>query len=307
MRFLVIGGSGLIGAHITAALRARGHEVTTVARTPKPGVDNSLDLKSASVDTLRSLVEGLDGVVYGTRSEEQHPLPKPIYPQFRHDMVDPVVRLFTAARAESLTRGLILGSYYTYFDRLHPDWRLRDKHVYVRCRAEQAAESRALLPTAVIELPFVLGRAGARTPNWSAPPARWASSRFPLLAPPGGTAVVSARTVAEVAVDALENSSGADIPIADRNLTWSELLTHIAAAVGRPRKVHRLPAALIRAALPAGGLLQSLTRKETGVTPAHFADLVLSNLFIEPATGRSLDAAFAESFPRIAEAGQAAG
>src|SRR5690242_2892135 len=141
MRFLVVGGSGLIGAHITTVLRSRGHAVTTVARTPQPGVDHLLDLKSASVAALRPLLEGLDGVVYATRSEEQHPLPKPIYPQFRHDMVDPVVRLFTAARAESLTRGLILGSYYTYFDRRHPEWRLCDRHVYVRCRVEQAAES----------------------------------------------------------------------------------------------------------------------------------------------------------------------
>lgn len=299
MRFLVIGGSGLIGVHITATLRARGHAVTTVARSAHPGVDHRLDLHSASVDTLRPLLAGHDGVVLATRSEEQHPLPKPIYPQFRHDMVDPVARLFTAARAESLTRGLILGSYYSYFHREHPDWRLADRHVYVRCRLEQAAEARAAagptLPVTVIELPFVLGRTETRIPNWAGPVARLAASRCPLLAPTGGTAAVAAHTVADAA-DALGQSTATDIPIADENLTWSEMLTRAARAAGRPRKVHRLPAAPIRAALPVGGFLQSLIRKETGVNPSHFADLILANLFIEPTTGHPLDEAFSQTF-----------
>ena len=70
------------------------------------------------------------------------PLPRPIYPRFRQDLVDPVVRLFTAARDEGLTRGVLMGSYYTYFDRLRPQWRLPDRHSYIRCRVEQAAEAR---------------------------------------------------------------------------------------------------------------------------------------------------------------------
>jgi nucleoside-diphosphate-sugar epimerase len=307
VRFLVIGGSGLIGAHITATLRARGHAVTTVARSAHPGIDHRLDLQSASVESLRPLLAGHDGVVHATRSEEQHPLPKPIYPQFRHDMVDPVARLFAAARAESLTRGLILGSYYTYFHRAHPEWRLADHHVYVRCRLEQAAEARAAagpaLPVSVIELPFVLGRTETRTetriPNWAAPVARLAASRYPLLAPAGGTAVVSAHTVADAAADALEQATATDIPIADENLTWSEMLTRTARSAGRPRKVHRLPATPIRVALPVGGFLQSLIRKETGVNPAHFADLILADLFIEPTTGRPLDDAFNQTFAPV--------
>ncbi|HTF10237.1 MAG TPA: NAD(P)-dependent oxidoreductase, partial [Asanoa sp.] len=112
----------------------------------------------------------------------------------------------------------MLGSYYTYFDRLHPQWRLVDRHTYIRCRAEQAAEGRAAagpdLPVAVLELPFVFGRAGDRLPNWSGPLDRWARSRSPLLVPTGGSAAVSARSVAEIAVDALEQARGDDIPVA---------------------------------------------------------------------------------------------
>jgi len=111
VRILVVGGSGLVGAHVTDVLRERGHEVTTAARTAAPGVDHQLDVKSAAPDELRRLLAGQDGVVYATRTDEQRPLPKPIHPVFRQDLVDPVVRLFAAARAEGLTRGAVMGSY----------------------------------------------------------------------------------------------------------------------------------------------------------------------------------------------------
>ncbi|GAA2365645.1 hypothetical protein Cme02nite_31190 [Catellatospora methionotrophica] len=300
MRILVVGGTGLIGAHVVDVLGERGHAATTMARSAGPGVDHVLDLGAASVDELRSLLAGHDGVVYAARSDEQRPLPKPIHPAFRRDMVDPVVRLFTAARAEGLTRGVIMGSYYTYFDRLHPEWRLPQRHVYIRCRVEQAAEARAAagpeLPIAVLELPFVFGRAGDRLPNWAGPLDGWARSRAPLAAPVGGTAATTARNVAEVAVDALERADGADIPVADENLTWHDLIGRIAAAVGRKRRVRHLPAGIVRAAVRSGGVLQYLGRKESGINPAHFAGLMLARLFVEPPSGRPLDAALRETF-----------
>ncbi|TNH29726.1 NAD-dependent epimerase/dehydratase family protein [Micromonospora orduensis] len=301
MRTLVVGGSGLIGAHVVDVLRERGHAATTVARTARGGVDHLMDVDSASVEDLRPLLAGHDGVVYATRTDEQRPLPKPIYPRFRRDNVDPVVRLFTAAREEGLTRAVVMGSYYTYFDRLRPQWRLTERHTYIRCRVEQAREGRAAagddLPVAVLELPFVFGRAGDRLPNWAGPLDRWARSRTPLVAPTGGTAAASARSVAEIAVDALEQGRGDDIPVADENLTWDDMIGRIAEAVGRRRRVSRLPSGAAKAALRLGGALQGLGRKESGVNPSHLADLLLADLFVEPTTGRSLDAALRETFP----------
>jgi nucleoside-diphosphate-sugar epimerase len=290
----------LIGAHVVGVLRERGHAVTTMARTAHPGVDHVLDLESASVGELRPLLTGLDGVVFAARTDEQRPLRKPIYPVFRRDIVEPVVRLFTAARREGLTRGVIMGSYYTYFDRLHPQWRLAARHTYIRCRLEQAQEGRVAagpdLPVAVLELPFVFGRADDRLPNWAGPLDRWARSRSPLVVPAGGTAAASARSVAEVAVDALEQARGEDIPVADENLTWIDMIARIAEAVGRRRRAGRLPDGATRAALRFGGLLQALRGKESGINPTHLADLLLAELFIEPATGRSLDPALRETF-----------
>ncbi len=301
MRILVVGGSGLIGAHVAEVLRERGHTVTTTARTAQPGIDQLLDLGSATVEQLRALLAGHDGVVYAARTDEQQALRKPIYPVFRDDLVEPVIRLFTAARLEGLTRGVVMGSYYTYYDRLQPRLRLTERHTYIRCRVEQALEARAAagpgLPVAVLELPFVFGRAGDRLPNWAGPLDGWARSRTPLLVPVGGSAAVSARSVAVLTVDALEQGSGEDLPVADENLTWDAMIARIAAAVGRPRRVRRLPAAVVRASVRLGGALQALGRKESGVNPRYVADLLLAELFIEPVTGRPLDPAVQETFP----------
>ncbi|MDG4826410.1 NAD(P)H-binding protein [Asanoa sp. WMMD1127] len=298
MRILVVGGSGLIGAHVVDVLRGRGHVVTTAARTARAGVDHVLDVEQASVDSWAAVLSGHDGVVYATRTDEQRPLPKPVYPAFRATLVAPVERLFTAARAAGLSRGVVMGSYYTHFHRLNPAWRLAERHTYIRCRVEQAAAGRSAagLPVAVLELPFVFGRAGERVPNWAGALDRWARSRSPLLLPVGGTAGASARSVAEVAADALEQGSGADIPVADENLTWTAMLTRIAAAVGRPRPVRRLPASVARAALRAGGAVLASSRKEPGVNPSYLADLLLTDLFVEPTTGRPLEPALRETF-----------
>ncbi|WP_027344361.1 NAD-dependent epimerase/dehydratase family protein [Hamadaea tsunoensis] len=304
MDILVVGGSGLIGSHVVDVLRERGHTARTVARTPGPAVDHVADIGTATVDELRPVLRGCDGVVYAARTDEQTPLKKPLYPVFRRDLVDPVVRLFTAARAEGLTRGVLMGSYYTYFHRHHPEWTLPERHTYIRCRLEQAAEGRAAagpdLPVAVIELPFVYGVgtgiSGGRLPNWAGPLDRWARSGWPLLAPPGGSAATSARHVAEAAVAALEQRDGGDLPIADENQSWHDLIGGIAAAVGRPRRVRRLPAAIARGAMRLGGALQALGGKEAGINVRHVDRLMLIDLFVEPATGRPLDDAVRETF-----------
>ncbi|MEU7616765.1 NAD(P)H-binding protein [Micromonospora rifamycinica] len=300
MRILVVGGSGLIGAPVVDVLRGRGHAVTSVARTVRPGVDHLLDLESAAIDDLRPLLAGHDGVVLATRADEQRVLRRPIHPVLHRELVEPAVRLFTAARQEGLTRGVVMGSYYTHFDRAHPRWRLGARHCYIRCRREQAREARAAagpeLPVAVLELPFVFGRAGDRLPNWAGPLDRWARSRAPLVVPVGGTATVSAHSVADLTADALERGDGGDLPVADENLSWAEMMTRIAGAVGRPRRVGRLPATAVRASLRCGGVLHALAGREAGINPAHLADLLLAELFLTPTTGRSLDPALRDTF-----------
>jgi nucleoside-diphosphate-sugar epimerase len=300
MRVLVVGASGLVGQHVVERLRQREHGVTAVARGHRDGIDHALDVVSASVERLRPLLAGHDGVVFAAGADDREVRRAPAYPVFHRGNVDPVVALLTAAREEGLTRAVVLGSYYTHFHRLHPEWNLAATHPYVLSRVEQARAGREAagegLPVAVLELPFVFGRAGDRLPNWSGPLDSWARSRSPLFAPVGGSAATTARRVGEVAVDALERASGADVPVVDENLTWRDLIGRVASAVGRARPVRPLPSPVVRGALRLTGLAQSLTGKQSGLVPARLPDLLLRELFVETGEPRSIDAALAETF-----------
>ncbi|MEV4598472.1 NAD(P)H-binding protein [Amycolatopsis sp. NPDC049253] len=219
MKILVVGGSGLLGHHVLEQLRLRGHEATTVARTPREGVDRVLDVTTASEDDLRELLAGHDGVVFAGGSDDRRVDKGPVAPRLHAGNVAPVVALLKAAREVGCTRAAVLASYYTYFDRVHPEWGLAAKHPYVRSRIEQAKLARESagpdLPVAIIEVPYVFGVAPGRVPEWSVPVVKWVRSSAPLFAPRGGSAATSARGVGIVTVDALEDGSGADIPVVE--------------------------------------------------------------------------------------------
>lgn len=298
---LVVGASGLLGQHVVEQLRRRGHEVTTAARSPADGVDHVLDATTASVADFRDLLAGHDGVVFAAGKDDREVPDQPSYPTFRAGNVESVARLMTAAREAGLTRGVIIGSYYTYFHRQHPEWDLVGLHPYIRSRVEQAEAARVAagpgLPVAVLELPFVFGRANGRVPNWSPGLDSWVRSRSPLFAPVGGSAATTAAWVAETAVTALEEASGADIPVVHENLTWTELIGRVATAAGRPRPVRRLPAVAVRGALRLLRARHRSSGKQAGIEPVKLGDLLLRELFIEPPEPRSVDAAIAETFP----------
>ncbi len=298
----MVGASGLVGQHVVERLRERRHEVTAAARTAREGVDRTFDATTVTEAELAGLLAGHDGVVFAAGTDDRVVPRKPSYPHFHQGNVEAVVKLLGAARKAGVTSAVVLGSYYTHFDREHPEWELAITHPYVRSRVEQARAGREAagpnLPVAVLELPFVFGRAGDRLPNWSGGLDRWVRSRSPLLAPPGGSAATTATSVAEAAVRALEERSGADVPVVDENLTWKDLISRVATAAGHSREVHDLPGVVVRGALNLTGLAQTLTGKQSGMNPARLGDLMLRELFVEVEPPRSIDHAIRETFPR---------
>ncbi|QRP46985.1 NAD(P)-dependent oxidoreductase [Amycolatopsis sp. FDAARGOS 1241] len=299
MKILVVGGSGLLGYHVLAELRLRGHETTTVARTRREGVDRVVDVATAAEDELRELLAGHDGVVFAGGTDDRRIDKGPVGPRLHAGNVAPVVALLKTARAAGCTRAAVLASYYTYFDRVHPEWGLAAKHPYVRSRLEQARVARETagpdLPVAFIEVPYVFGVAPGRVPEWSRPVVKWVRSSAPLFAPPGGSAATSARGVGIATVDALEDASGADIPVVEENLRWADMLSRMAGAAGKPRAVRTLPAGVVRAAFRVGGRVNGLTGKEPGLTIEHLGGLFLRELFVDPLAPRSVDEAIRET------------
>lgn len=294
MRITVVGASGFLGTRVVAELVRRGHGATAVARTARPGVDRAMDVTAATDEELRAVLAGHDGVVFAAGVDDRNLPRTPAYRAFHHGNVVPVHRLLAAAREVGVSRAVVLGSYFSYFARERPEWDLARRNPYIRSRVEQARVARTSgLPVAVLEIPFVFGRVGEKRPGWAGPLVRLARSRLPLAVPPGGTAGTSVDRVAEAAVTALEEASGADIPLTGENLTWTKLLGRAAEAAGRPRQVRSLPAGLVGPALRFAGALGVAAGRQPGLDPA---DTLLRELFLYPAEPGSLTSAIEATF-----------
>ncbi|WP_372405258.1 NAD-dependent epimerase/dehydratase family protein [Streptomyces luteireticuli] len=296
LRILVVGGTGLLGHHVVTELLARGHQVTALARRPGSGAghDGRVAIRTADIRThgdLPGLLRGHDGVVFAAGADDRAVPPAPAYPYFEAGNVTPVTRLVTAAARAGCTRAVVLGSYFTALHRQWPGLGLAAVHPYIRSRVEQARAAQeaggAAVATAVLEIPFVFGCAPGRTPLW-APLVPWLRSRRPLVAPPGGTAVVTARTVARATAGALERRAAGPHPMVDENLAWAALLGRLAQAAGHSRPVHRLPPSLLRAGLRATGVLHAARRREAGLDPRSLATLLTRELFLDPGPCRAL-------------------
>jgi dihydroflavonol-4-reductase len=309
MRVLVIGGTGLLGQHIVAELRRRGHEAGTLARRAAPGSATIRgDVSRLSEGEWREMLSGFDGVVFAAGADDRHVPRAPGDRYFGEGNVEPLRRLLPAACEAGCRRVVICGSYFTALDRSHPHWRLAGRHPYIRSRESQAElaleQAGDQMAVAVLEIPWVFGSTPGRRPLW-APAVPWLRSRMPLVAPAGGTAVSSAVTVGQAAVGALERAAAGRFPVADANLTWRELVGRLGGAAGRrePVAVRRLPSAVLRTALRGAGLRYRLAGREPGLDPAWLPGVLLSELFVDESvcrteldvTGGDLERAFRDT------------
>lgn len=291
MKTIVIGGSGYLGRHVVAVSRERGHQVTILGRGDAPGLPE--DVTQVRGDYLTAdwdgLLPGHDAVVFASGADDRVVPPKPAAPYFLERNAHALQRMLTAAKRAGVRHAVVHGSYFMDLNAMRPE-----EHPYVASRAAQervAAE--AGFPVATLRIPFVFGRTEHR-PHQMAGMAPWlrGATGLPLLAPPGGTAVVSARAVGEASVNAL-GLSGA-FPVAQANLTWRDLVSELATGAGHPRPldVKKLPAALLGAGLRASGLANALRGKEAGLRFGPFARVMCSEMYIDvcrPELGISTD------------------
>jgi dihydroflavonol-4-reductase len=288
-RVVVVGGSGFLGQHIVAELDRRGHTPVILARSPVEQSDHDVltaDVQALTASELAPLLAGSDALVFAAGTDGSHTPVRPASEFFHQGNVEPVRRLLDAARSAGCARIVVCGSYFATIARERPELRLAERHPYIASRLRQAKVALGAagpgMSVTVLELPFVFGRAQGRDSAFT-PVVPWLRSRWPLIAPPGGTAAVSAKGVAEAACGAIENAVTGCIPVTDENLTWHQLFARLAAAAGRPRPVHvlRLPPTLMRTALLAVAVRHRYTEREPGLNPRWLADLLTSELYLD--------------------------
>lgn len=299
LKILLIGGTGFLGYHATKELLACGHQVKILALPPEPlsglfpaKVEIHLaDMGLLSDVHLQSLLGGSDVVVFAAGVDDRVTPRKPAYPFFYRHNVESVRRVFTLARNAGVRRGVVLGSYFAYFDRLWPDMKLSLHHPYIRSRVEQAKTAIDAggdeMIVSVIELPYIFGSMPGKTPLWK-PLVNYIKSSFPLFYPAGGTACVSVNQVAQAIRGAVEHGEpGKCYPIGGTNLTWVQLMEELSRLAGKPKKVITLPTWFVKIGAWGLRIAHYLKGLESGLEPVAFIDLQTRNTFIDPQASQS--------------------
>jgi dihydroflavonol-4-reductase len=299
----IVGGTGFLGYHATRALLSRGHGVATVALPPLPapgllpdGVTCRLgDVFTMSDTEVLALLAGCDGFLYAAGLDDRAILDRPAYPKLREANVDQCLRLIGLARRAGARRVVVLGSYFTHFDRAWPELKLAEVHPYIRSRREQKeavlGESRDGLDAMILELPYIFGTMPGRLPLWTFLVDILHGMRPFVFYPKwrGGTAVVTARQVAMAVAGALEKGTGgASYPIGGVNMPWSELIPCFLAGMGRRVPFVHLPKALYHAW--CAGMERDLERrgKQGGLDLVRLADIMYREAYLDP--GLSMNA-----------------
>jgi dihydroflavonol-4-reductase len=294
----IVGGTGFLGYHAAMEFVKNGWGVTALGLPPAPPPDllpasvNVVlrNLDEASDETLLALLAGHDALVFAAGLDDRHTPRKPAYPKFHHANVETPERLFKLAAQAGVKRGVVLGSYFAHFDRCWPELKLSEYHPYIRSRVEQEKALLSIpgMQTCILELPYIFGSMPIQgwKPLWT-PLVSYIRSTKTVFYMHGGSACITAGTVGQAIFGAIERGeAGKCYPIGDENLTWTELLTRLAAADERQIRVTSLPNWLIFVATQAVSLLHAIQGREGGLNLRHFVPLQTADTFLDPEPSR---------------------
>ncbi len=297
MKVFMIGGTGLLGCEAARIFIERGHDVTSVALPPLPvgaPIPEAMHLEFGNIndktdDEILKMLEGMDCFVYAAGVDERAEFPAPVYDSYYKFNIAPLKRILPLCKKAGLKNAVVLGSYFAYLAKEHPEMKLCDEHPYIRSRVDQenvafsfADES---FDVAVLELPYIFGTQPGRKPVWVILIEQLERmDKLPCtLYPRGGTAMLTVRQVGETIVGAAEKSKGATAwPIGMYNMTWKEFLKIVydARGMGANRKIVGIPPWMMKMGL--GGVIKDYEARgvDSGIKPMGLPAIMDFNLFI---------------------------
>lgn len=243
MKILVVGGTGLTGAHAALHLRSLGHEVTLMSRSaPKtpclqdfPFIAGDYINEDIPAERLR----GFDWLLFAAGADIRM-LPRDEAPEAFYTRANTVAipRFFARAREAGISRAVYIGSYYPQVvpEKIETD-------VYVKSRHLADEGVRALntesFRVCSLNAPFILGHVpGLEVPHLRAL-VQYAAGRLegaPLLAPGGGVNHISSQSLSEAIAAAFDHGTGGKAYlVGDENLSWKAYLELFFDAAGNPQ------------------------------------------------------------------------
>ncbi len=246
MKVLIVGGTGLTGAHAALYLRDAGHEVTLMSRST-PAVDSPLagfahraadyvadELGADGLGGFDALVfcAGLDirGVPPGADAEALYHAANTLA----------IPRFFAAAKAAGIRRAVLVGSFYPHIvpHRIETDAYVRSRYL---SREGALALSDENFSACCLDAPFIIGHVPGLPVGHLAALALFGAGQLggvPKLAPDGGMNFIASASMSEAIAGALVRGvAGRAYLVGDENLSWKACLELFCAAAGNPQEL----------------------------------------------------------------------
>ncbi|MFF3572572.1 NAD-dependent epimerase/dehydratase family protein [Nocardia jiangxiensis] len=246
MKILVIGGTGMIGAHTALHLREHGDDVTVAGRGPlsddSPVREFPLLMGDYTVPSwTREQLAPFDGIVFAAGQDVRHKKPEDDAQEFWQTTQSVgVPRIAELARGAGVSRFVQVGSYY---HQLRPD--LAEHNPYIAARKAADEGVRALADDSFIACtlnpPSIIGAVPGSSARRYRRMVSWAAGNepgIPDFAPVGGTNYMSAASLAQAIRGALRHGeSGAAYLVGDENLSYRQFFQMLVDAVGGDRVI----------------------------------------------------------------------
>lgn len=241
MNILIVGGTGLTGAHAAFYLRDQGHDVTIMSRSALPAdsvlagfphLKGSYIGDAVSVDDLR----GFDAMVFCAAVDIRCVPPDTDPNQFYHDAnTIAVPRFFEKAKEAGMRRAVLVSSYYPH---IVPEKIATDP--YVRSRHLSSEGARVLtdenFKVCSLDAPFIIGHVPGLAVDHLAALALYGAGHLqgvPMVAPAGGMNFIASQSLSEAIAAALDRgTAGKAYLVGDENLSWKQYLEMFSEAAG---------------------------------------------------------------------------
>ncbi len=298
MNVFIVGGTGLLGSEAAIRFIDLGHNVSTIAlEMPKVSLPKELKIDIAnylelSDSDLRKCLKNIDVMVFAAGIDDRVSGPKPIYNLFKKYNIDPLEKMIKIAIEMGIKKVVILGSYFSYFNRVWP----KDKlylNPYIKSRIDQESMSLSYtnkIDIVILELPYIFGIQKGRKPVWTILLKEILSMKGATFYPKGGTTMVTTKQVGEMIVNASIKDVGTKVyPVGCYNMKWTELLSIFHDAMGINRKVITIPTFLFK----LFGYFKDLEYKkkglESGLKMSKFSKSFAKEMFIDKSHIEELD------------------
>lgn len=246
MKVLIIGGTGMIGAHTALHLREHGDDVTVAARGPIPESSPVAGFPLLTGDYTvpsftREQLSQFGGIVFAAGQDVRHKTADDDSQSFWESTQSVgVPRFAELAKQAGVGRFVQVGSYY---HQLRPD--LADNNPYIAARKAADEGARALadesFTVCTVNPPSIIGAVPGASARRYRRMVSWAAGNepdIPDFAPVGGTNYMSAASLAQAISGALRHGdSGAAYLIGDQNLSYRQFFQLVVDAAGGSRVI----------------------------------------------------------------------